>query len=243
MRISKRIIFFIFFSFLVFVTHAESKKLTILCDIWPPYQTVENGRLSGFSTKIVSIVFKRMGADVATFKPYPWKRAILMIERGKADALFSANFTKARADFAFYPDEPIVTSPWVIWGNKDNKIEFRSFDDLYGKTVGIVRGYSYTPEFWNFAKKYNVYVEVPNDEMNFKKLNAGRIDFALAEFGNGVHIVKRLNLNKIIPFVKNPVKTDGLYIIFNKKTVSTSFVNAFSKELKKLKKKVLPKFI
>lgn len=235
MQFLKIFSFFVIFCIGTYGEGSEAKQLSLVCDEWPPYQIAGNGRLSGFSTEIVEIVFVRMKTAIPTIDIYPWKRAIFMIEKGKADALFSANFTEERAAFAFYPDEPLISSPWVMWVRKEDELLFRSFEDLLGKKVGIVRGYSYTAEFWDFVKKYDVYDEVVNDEMNFKKLDAGRIDFVLAEFGNGLHIVRKLKLNKIIPLIKNPVKTDELYVIFNKKTVSRSFVDRFSEELKKLK--------
>lgn len=56
-----------------------------------------------------------------------------MIEKCKADALFSANFTKDRTEFAFYPDEKIINSPWVMWVREKDELKFESFDDLLGK--------------------------------------------------------------------------------------------------------------
>jgi polar amino acid transport system substrate-binding protein len=224
-------------------TNAELQMIDVICDEWPPYQIIENNHISGFSTKIVETVFERMKIDVKSIKAYPWKRAITMIENGKTDALFSANYTKERAKFAFYPEEMLVLSPWVMWVREEDNLKYESFDDLLGKKVGLVRGYSYTPEFWNFVKKHKIYEEVANDEQNFKKLNGGRVDFILAEFGNGLFIVKYLGLNKIIPLRNNPVKSDGLYIIFNKKNVTKSFVDKFSDELKKLKQESLYEYL
>ena len=104
------------------------------------------------------------------------------------------------------------------------------------KKIGLVRGYSYTPEFWEFAAKYMTYQEITNDEILFKMLNEGRFDYILAELGNGIHTVKKLGLdNIIIPLKSNPIKFDGLYVIFTKKNISQSFVDEFSAELKKFK--------
>lgn len=105
-----------------------------------------------------------------------------------------------------------------------------------------MRGYSYTPDLWDFVKRHNIYEEVTNDELNFKKLNAGRVDFISAELGVGLYIVNSSGINKIIPLKNNPIKSDGLYIIFNKKNVSKSFVDKFSVELKKLKQESLYNF-
>lgn len=220
---------------------AKSKKIYAICDEWPPYQVMENGHLSGFSTKIVEIVFERMGLTLEPIDVFPWKRAMHMVENGEADALFSSNYTKERAAFAYYPEEPIVDSPWVMWTRREDNLDFSSFNDLFGKRIGIVRGYSYTEELLDFVKAHKNYEEVHNDETNLKKLNAGRVDFAPAELGNGFYLVRKLQLNKIVPIVTNPLKIDGLYIIFNKNKVKKSIVDKFSSELKKLKEEPLYK--
>lgn len=239
MHILKILILSVFFFLPISDVNAAIKKLYVICDEWPPYQILEGKRLSGFSTKVVETVFERMKTAIRPVKIFPWKRAITMIETGMADALFSANYTEERTRFAFYPEESIVSSPWVMWVREDEGFKFNSLNDLLGKKVGMVRGYSYTSELWNFVEKHNIYEEVPNDEINFRKLNAGRVDFIPAELGNGLHIVKKLKLNNIIPLTKNPVKTDGLYIIFNKNSVSRAFVDQFSDELQNLKKEPL----
>lgn len=239
MKCIKIIILIVCWAVSVSNLNAEIKNIDIICDDWPPYQMVEDHQLSGFSTRIVKIVFERMKVTINSIKVYPWKRAIKMVETGKTDALFSANYTKNRTEFAFYPDEKIVDSPWVMWVREEDGFKFESFDDLLGKKIGIVRGYSYTPEFWEFLKKHNNYYEITNDEQNFKKLNVGRVDFVPAELGNGLYLVKKLDLSGIIPLRKNPLKSDGLYIIFNKTNVSKSFVDTFSNELKQLKQEPL----
>lgn len=214
---------------------ADEQKIDVICDVWPPYQFLEHGRLGGFSTKVVKEIFRRMGVEVQSLESYPWKRALYMIEKNKTDALFSANFTQERMEFAYYPEEEIVQSPWVVWSREEDEFEYNSLDDLKGKSIGIVRGYSYTPKFLEFIKIHNNYDEAADDAINFKKLNLSRVDVAISELGNGYYVLKNLNIQKIVPHKNNPIKVDGLYVIFNKQTISESFVNRFSNELKKLK--------
>ena len=218
------------------VVSADEKKMSIVCDIWPPYQISVDGHVDGFSTKVVKEVLKRMDVEIELLKDYPWKRALYMVEKSKADALFSANFTEDRTQFAYYPDEPIVQSPWVIWSREEDDFKFNTLNDLKNKKIGVVRGYSYTPEFLEFLKTHAKVDEVTDDATNFKKLNAARVDLTVSELGNGYHIIKNLKLDKIVPHTDHPIKTDGLYIIFNKESVSQAFVTQFSNELKKLKK-------
>ena len=218
---------------------AGNRPLNIICDRWPPYQTVINNQVEGFSTAIVKMVFQRMQVGIDKIHAYPWRRAIAMIEAGKVDALYSANFTRERAGFARYPDEPLVTTPWVMWVREGSGLRFRSMDDLEGKRIGLVNGYSYTRELWDYVNKHRNVEIVPNDELNFKKLHAGRVDYIVADLRNGAYIVKHFGFDNLVPLMEQPIKFVGLYIIFNKKTVPQSFVVRFSEELKALKKEAV----
>lgn len=217
--------------------HASTLALDIVCDEWPPYQTVDqNGNLGGFSTDVVNAVLERMNVKVNSLIVYPWKRALTNLQTGKCQALFSANFTQERTEFAWYPKEPLVESLWVIWVKKDSCHTYTGFSALKGKKVGVVRGYSYTEEFWSFLTTHNVYEQANSDEINFKKLNAGRIDYAAAELWNGSQILKTLGYKNIVPITSHPIKSSGLFIMFSKKSVSQDFVAQFSNELIQFKK-------
>jgi polar amino acid transport system substrate-binding protein len=214
---------------------AQERGMRIICDQWPPYSMEVDDRVSGFSTQVVETVFRRMEVAVDTVRVYPWRRAVMMIADGSADALFSANYTEQRASFAYYPEEMLVQSPWVLWVRQGDSLIFETLEDLADQKIGVVLGYSYTAEFWNFLRKHQNFEEVVSDVQNFSKLDAGRISCAVAELNNGNYIKKRLRLDRIRPLTRNPIKTDGLYIIFSKKSVSETFVRRFSDALKQFK--------
>jgi polar amino acid transport system substrate-binding protein len=221
---------------LMFVSfNAWSRDLNLVCDVWPPYQIKDNNALTGYSTELVKAVLGKMDVNNLVIKDYPWKRALHMVTTGETDGLFSANFAKEREAFAFFPEEPLIVSPWVIWVRTDSGINFKEFNDLAGLNCGVVRGYSYTPEFWDFLKSKGRFSEVADDETNFKKLDAKRVDYTVSELGNGYQILKKFNLKGITPILHTPVKKDGLYIMFNKNRVSKEFTDEFSKALKEFK--------
>ncbi|NKN31904.1 substrate-binding periplasmic protein [Marichromatium bheemlicum] len=216
---------------------ATEPPLNVVCDLWPPYQMVVDGRLDGFSTQVVRRVFERLGVATRETRVYPWKRAIVMLERGAADALFSANYTAERARFSHYPDEPLVETPWVLWAEPSLAATYQGIDELRARRVGVVRGYSYTTEFWDFIKRHQVAEEAESDEQNFRKLQAGRLDFVVAEQGNGQQLVDRLGLSeRVVPITAHPIKIDGLYLIFSKAHVSPELVARFSTELSRFKR-------
>ncbi len=226
---------------LAFSSSAATAKppLTVVCDPWPPYQTLVGRQVGGFSTKIVQTVFQRMRVAIGRIEAYPWRRAITMLETGEADALYSANYTTVRTRFARYPDAPLVVSPWVMWVRRASGLQFRSLQDLAGKRIGLVNGYSYTAALWDYVNEHSHVDRVPNDALNFKKLHAGRVDYIAAELRNGTYLVNQLGLDDLVPLTERPIKFVGLYIIFNRKAVSQPFVDRFSDELWALKKEPL----
>lgn len=212
---------------------SQRQPYRLVCDIWPPYQIETPEGVGGFSTEMVRAVFSRLEATMEPVQAYPWKRAMNILEHGHADGLFSANLTQDRQLFARYPAEPLFEAPWIIW-TRDAR-PMRSLQDLKGLTVGVVAGYSYTPEFWDFIETFCNVERVASDEINFRKLEYGRLDAAVAEYGNGLHLIRKLNLGIVTPRPDVIVKTDGLYIMFNRTEVDESFVRDFSEELKRFK--------
>ncbi len=213
---------------------AAQQPTKLVCDIWPPYQTQTATDISGLSVEIVQAVYKRMGIPANSIQAFPWRRAIEMLRHGDADALFSANYTQERQIFAYYPSEELFQSPWVIWTRRGDEIF--SLDDLKGKTIGVVSGYSYTPEFWDFINANCIVESVNADMANFKKLNVGRVDATVAEYGNGLYLATNLRYNNIVPNQAVTIKRDGLYIIFSRKKVAEDFVKDFSSALIEFKK-------
>lgn len=219
----------------VFWATAGAADLKVVCDEWPPYQIVENDAVTGFSTEIVTAVFASAGLSIEGIKAYPWKRALYMLEKGEADALFSANRTPEREVVFRYPDESLFDSPWVFWAREDGK-GFRSLEDLKGRKVGVVNGYSYTPEFWAFLNQNGVADVANSDEQNFRKLEARRVDYVAAELGNGYHLLHQLKFKGIVPILDHPIKTDGLYVAFNPRGVPAETVARFGRELQAFKR-------
>lgn len=209
------------------------QPMRLVCDIWPPYQVESNGVVTGYSAELVQAVYEKMGVPIEKITAYPWKRALSIMEHGRADALFSANYTDERRLFARYPEEVLAESPWIIWSRGKKAIQ--SLDDLKGKRIGVVIGYSYTRQFWDFIETYCIVEKVTSDEINFKKLNFGRLDATVAEYGNGLHLIKEFGLHSIKAQPAAEIKRDGLYIMFNRDNISDSFVQDFSKELKRFK--------
>lgn len=219
--------------------HAHNSEvghaLTLGCDEWPPYQILVNGTMEGFSVEMVHAVLANLRMRDESTTALPWARALKSLRTGRIDALFSINYAREREAYAFFPEEPLTTSKWVIWSRMGDGLAYTGFSDLDGKRVGIVLGYSYTPEFLKYVQEHATAQAVVSDDINFRKLASGRVDFIVAERNNGSYLLRELNLSGIRAHDAHPVKTDALYMAFSRTTIPERFVEEFSHELKRFK--------
>ena len=127
---------------------AFAENVVFATSEWEPYVISENGKPSGLDVEIVQELCKRLGLE-PDIRILPWKRALVYMETGRADAIFAARHTEERARFLYYPSEPLNIERTVILALKGSGIRITKPDDLKGKAVGVVLGYVYGPEFDN----------------------------------------------------------------------------------------------
>jgi polar amino acid transport system substrate-binding protein len=80
--------------------------------------------------------------------------------------------------------EPAVTtmgSPRSV-----GKLKFSSFNDLVGHDIAVLRGAAVSPEFWNFVREHRNFSETASGEANFRMLEAGRVDYVVLSFVQGM---------------------------------------------------------
>ncbi|WP_434634569.1 substrate-binding periplasmic protein [Chromobacterium sp. CV08] len=206
-------------------------------DEWSPYETVNESQAPGFSVEVIRRVFEAMGQPVEIHQ-YPWARAQSMAFSGQNDGLFSAFRNAERAAHCYYPDEPLALDRWVLFVRRDNlnRLAFHSLADLKGRLVGVVRGAAVSPAFWNAVKSSGNYEESVDDDANFRKLLAGRVDYVVASQANGARERFRIPGGEQIAALPGAVlKEDALYLIFSKQSVNQKTVAAFSKALRQFK--------
>ncbi len=128
--------------------YALAEKLVIATTEWPPYVFMENGKLTGIDVEIIQEVCKRNGIE-SDIQMVPWKRALKEVEEGRMDAIFAPIYTEERAKFLYYPTEPLNIEQNVFLSLKGSGVKAFKLDELKDKSVGLVRGYKFTPEFDN----------------------------------------------------------------------------------------------
>lgn len=175
------LVFFCCFSIdSTFAGQADKEKYIFMDEPLPPYSIGETGTLSreGLSFELLSLIFDELGVDFE-INLVPWGRAIKSVTHGKIDGIpllmknsereksmvFSLPLIETKEFFFYMPER----HPGFFWN---------SYDDLAGKTIGLVNGYTYGDDFLEAVKSNKFKVLYSKDtEACLVKLLAGRVDF------------------------------------------------------------------
>lgn len=202
-----------------------AQTMLVACDPWPPYQYVDkSGHLTGFSVEVAKRVLAVMGykADIDLL---PWKRAIDGVAHGDYHMIISVNMTEDRKSFLNYPKEPLIVTQWAAYTSGQPVLKIEDMDEM---AIGVVDGYSYTPEYLAFIETKKGRTEkVVDDESNLKKLVAGRLDAFVADTGNMAFIDPSGQAVRQ-PFI---LKRDGLYAAFSRIACAADTAERFSEAL------------
>jgi polar amino acid transport system substrate-binding protein len=174
-------------------TPSMAAPLRLVTDQWVPYEDLSDAAAPGFSTEVLRGVFASMKQEVS-FEEFPWARAAQMVFRGERDGIFTAFYSEERARCCHFPTEPLARDKWILFVRTADvgQLRFASFDDLLGHDIAVLRGASISPEFWDFARRHQRVVETASDEANFRMLEAGRVQYVIASFVNGMRLIASL---------------------------------------------------
>lgn len=144
---------------------------------WRPYSYPDGdgGRAAGVSVDILTEAARRAGT-LASVEILPWSRCVQSVIAGKRDAAVDAGprdgYIQTRAAHTLFQN--------VFFVRADSPLrDYVALDQFRGRTVGLVRGYSYPglPDLRGIA----TVVEAPSDELMAEMLAAGRIDVAVGD--------------------------------------------------------------
>jgi hypothetical protein len=86
------------------------------------------------------------------------------------------------------------------------------------------------------VRQHRNFTETASGEANFRMLEAGRVDYVVASFDQGMGLIGLLGLDgKVQPLLPRSLREDDMYVIFSKERVSPAFVDAFSNALHQFK--------
>jgi ABC-type amino acid transport substrate-binding protein len=132
--------------------------------------------------KLVGGIIKDLGEAIATrlgrsahFSSIPPKRVNLVLTSGQSDGLCYAMPHWLDGDFNW--SKPVVTDRAILIARTEAP-PIHKIEDLAGKTIGMVMGYRY-PDLEKVIGSNFQRDEAPSMELNFRKLEAERVPYAV----------------------------------------------------------------
>jgi polar amino acid transport system substrate-binding protein len=198
-----------------------------------PFMFGENGQAKGLYPTLIEAAFARMSIPIKAIAE-PWARVLKEVDDGKAGVggLYRNAAREAKYDFS----KPIFEEVLAVYVPAGKTFPFKSVDDLGGKTIGIIRGWSYGDAF-DKAKtdgKFKV-EEVDSDAINMRKLENGRIDALVAIPQSADAIVKSQNLAGKVAMLPQPLATNPTYLAFGKTANKVGVLSKFDETLAAMK--------
>lgn len=144
----------------------------------PPFMFGTPAQAEGLYPELIVAAFERMKRPVQV-SAKPWKRALAELDIGIAAVagIYKTDERVRKYDFS----DPLFTERIAVYYNVTRPVHFKELQDLYGKRVGVLLGWSYGDAFDRARNEHKFVVEeVYSDSQNFDKLAQGRVDAVLA---------------------------------------------------------------
>jgi len=222
-------------------TQDSSKKIQLAVDPYPPY-TIQNGNenmyTNGFAVEIAKEIFTKIGYE-AVFNVVPFAKGIEMMKSGEMDGMMTVYKTTERESFVDYPKESIAPDSQSFFALKESNIKFDGdINNLKGKKIGIVQGYTYGDDFSNAVTNGTVTSETANDAAsNLEKLLNNRIDVILDGKYTVLYNLKLKGKLDRVQELTPESRTPALYLVFSKKSnIDKTIIDRYDEILGQMKK-------
>ncbi|MBF0573181.1 MAG: transporter substrate-binding domain-containing protein [Desulfamplus sp.] len=230
----KKVVMFIVISLISATICAAEDKIIIAVDAAnPPFMYGDADVAKGVYPGLLQKVFEKMGQTVEV-KGYPWKRALVMGEKGDA-GVGGIYKNEARLKIFDYSD-PIFEEKLNLYVRNGDTFVFKNVSDLRNKSIGVIRGWSYGDDFDKGLKDQIFKVEENiSDELNFKKLIAKRLSCVIAiEQSADMSITKLGYQQKAKPLAES-FAVNPTYLVFAKSQNKQPLLEQFNNTLKTMK--------
>ncbi len=190
-------------------------------------------KLEGPVIDLVTGIFSELGVEVRT-KPLPWKRAVILMEKGELDMILTIFYTKERAKSMKFT-VPFVDVPTVVLVAKGKTFPFAKLSDLIGLTGLKQRGASLGDEYEKIAPQLDI-TEINTESQIIKMLQKGRADYAIGSKYVLLISAKRIGYQDKIEVLPKPITSRDLRMAFSKKSKFVNYLPQINEKLLQLKK-------
>lgn len=222
-------------------TAFSSDRLKIAMFEFAPYEFSRDGQVHGLSVEIVREVFARSG-QAYDLVLLPWSRALLYLEDGRVDALFTVLDNPERRQFADFCDEPLIDETVSLFVQGASPIRYMGLiETLAGQRFAVRQDFSYGPEYDGAVEAGRIMPQrrVVNSKDLIQALIFDEVDVIIGD-RYGIPFVYRRNFidhprSKGIRKLQEDLQVSPAYLAFSKKRQRHQEREQFSKYLREMK--------
>ncbi len=245
----------------IFSITANAEELVAPWEPWKPYSYIDtSGNLVGLDVEMMRAIVKNMDNNgeryTLEYIKMHWARVLYSLNIGERIHFAAGGaITPKRAKIMNF-SEPYRAETYAIYILKKDLAKFsgvKVWTDIIPMKfrLGTVRGYNYGDSFKKvlesdkkFAKRIQMVV---SDQLNIKKLLAGRIEGFIGQtIVTPLEMKKNKLKDKIVKLVI--VESFDVVVMFSKKSVSKDVIRSFNKSLRQVKSngtidKIMKKYV
>ncbi|KAB8031971.1 substrate-binding periplasmic protein [Fluviispira multicolorata] len=205
-------------------------------------------KIVGSDVEIVTRILKKLKIpfEVEIVK---WNELVPMIKEGKADIALGIQKSVLLKKYAYFPRTSLRTRNYIFHRLKTEigDSETLSYEEAVAKNliVGIVVGFTYPKEFWDFYPYENLQLnrllyETKDYKDNIIKLKQNKIDLFIADRERTSALLKKLGAEETVFQYRNVLYWRDYYCVFPNKAQypnKEKLLSQFERELYKMKEK------
>jgi polar amino acid transport system substrate-binding protein len=155
----------------------EPGKLNVAMNGDMPMTSIKDGNLIGTDGDVLTLIAERLGLEVVPHQ-MDWAAVIQSTTQGKVDIMLGAmGWTKERSEVMLLTDPLYYFGIFLVQKDTNN---FTTHEDMKGRTVGTVTGFTIVPELQEVEGIGGVPLYDTTDGV-LRDLVAGRIDMAIID--------------------------------------------------------------
>ncbi len=205
---------------------------------WYPYDFNENGNASGYAVDYFKLLAEKIGLRVV-FVSASWNELSKKFKSKDIDILYPAVKTKKREEIALFSNDILKIRFSLV--TKINSKDIKSFEDMKGKTIALIRGWSSTKYIKDKYKNIK-YIEFDTSTEMLEAVAFGLADGGVEDFFTANYLIKKemlSNLHIVSKILIDGKYNYGLYLMFHKD--NKILKELFDKAIKEVKEEDLIK--
>ncbi|WEN40900.1 L-cystine-binding protein FliY [Thauera sp. GDN1] len=183
---------------------------------YPPVSWVADGELRGLAPTLVRELFGELGLRVRLEAFGNWKRCLQEVRAGRADIVVAAYRNREREQQFAFSAHYLVADPIALFVRRDRRFAFEDWEDLRGRSVGLLLGDSFGERFDRFAEAALKVERVSTGRQNVRKLVLGRIDFMPIGRDSGRLQSRRLGYDDLVEALPQALVTEYYHVAVRK---------------------------